>query len=325
MTNKLSIEDIYRNRREQADKDRKMRIEEVYTKLPELKRIDESITALGVKAGKSIGSKYSAGILKEISKEIQSLKSSREDLLKQSGYPIDYTSLSFHCNICNDTGRVEGIGRCKCFEQLLTQRELENSNIIGMMEKENFQKFNPEVFSDELVEGYKDTPRVHMMKNKAWAEEYVLNYPNVESVLIYGGVGTGKTFLLNSMGKGLLDRGVNVVYYSSYNLMELLEDSYFNKNEVMNSAERRANLDLAQVLIIDDLGTEMINSFTQSALFNLINTRIMENRPMLISTNLSLMELKERYTERILSRIMQHFQLRQCYGPDIRYMMGFRR
>ncbi len=310
------MEDIYRERRAQGQELRERRLAEIHECIPQTVALDEELRTLGI----SLTTLTLTGSMMAVTKtkqRLEELATQRDQLLREKGYPADYTNLQYFCPKCKDTGRVEGAGACTCYRELLTKRDLERSNMANMLERENFLTFDASKFSEEPDPIYRRSPRENIMHVKAWAQNFVAGYPDSESALFYGPVGTGKTFILNAVAHGLLDKGVPVVYYTAYQLMDILSEDRFNRSEGLDP--RKARIDRAPVLMIDDLGTEMVNTFTQSALFQLLNERIATGQPTLISSNLTPHDIQAQYTERIMSRLVQHFTLIPFFGPDVRY------
>lgn len=136
-----------------------------------------------------------------------------------------------------------------------------------------------------------------------------------QNLMLYGPVGTGKTFLTNCIAKELLDRSHSVVYFTAFQLFELLSPSHTEENDLRQRSEAVLDSDL---LILDDLGTEMLNTFTVSRLFQVLNERALRRRSTIISTNLSLKDFRDLYSERIFSRITSSYTLLKFTGSDIR-------
>lgn len=239
-------------------------------------------------------------------------------MLTENNIPLQYLDDSFSCKDCSDTGFLPGGEKCKCFKQQLIVRAYNMSNLSNVLEKENFQSFNLDIFSDEPFEGQKLTPKKNMMNTLNICEGFVFNFDvnSKDNLLFYGETGTGKTFLANCIAKSLLDKGKIVIYQTAFKLLEILEDLRFGKN---SNKEKYSLLFEADLLIIDDLGTEMTNTFTNTELFNIINSRLLAGKKMIISTNLSPKEIMDRYDDRIFSRIFSKFTILHFFGKDLRW------
>lgn len=243
----------------------------------------------------------------------------RKELLNSYGYPVDYLEDIYDCKKCKDTGYVQGV-RCECMDALIQQAAIETSNISYMLEDRDFDNFDLKMFSDK-DEGEGISPRQNM-KNilkhiKKFMDEFDSN--GTKSMLFTGSTGVGKTFLSGCIAGAMLKNGKNVLYQTSGKLTEILEEHKFNRdNTVYDTNGLIYDLYNIDLLIIDDFGTEFKSSYTLTALFDLINSRIINNKKMIISTNLSPLELKEVYTERLFSRFIGEFLILEFLGEDLR-------
>lgn len=310
----------YDRLRQQSEDLKKQRQEEVYRRIPKIKEIDNEIARLGLLLSKSIieTPEDSQELMDRISKKMDRLKENRAILLTENNIPLTYLEKVYHCNICKDRGFLRNGKKCSCFKQKLIDRAYNLSNLNNTLEKENFHNFNIDLFSSESFEKEQISPRQNMMHLLNISEGFVMNFqdPQTKNLLFYGPTGLGKTFLANCVSKALLDRGYIVIYQTSFKMIEVLEDLRFRRSD---NKEEYNLLYEADLLIIDDLGTELTNSFTNSELFNLVNNRILREKKIIISTNLSPMELAERYDDRIFSRLIAHFDVLKFYGEDLRW------
>jgi DNA replication protein DnaC len=310
----------YDRLRQHSEDLKKQRREEVYRRVPKIKEIDQEIARLGLKLSKSIieTPEDSQQLIRRISTEMESLKEDRAMLLTENNISLTYLEKVYHCDKCKDRGFLKNGKKCACFTQKLIDRAYNLSNLTNTLEKENFHNFNIDLFSTESFEKEALSPRQNMMHLLNTSEGFVLNFqdPSTKNLLFYGPTGLGKTYLANCVAKALLDRGYIVIYQTSFKMIEVLEDLRFRRSE---SKEEYNLLFGADLLIIDDLGAELTNSFTNSELFNLINSRILREKKIMISTNLSPMELAERYDDRIFSRLIAHFDVLKFYGEDLRW------
>jgi len=310
----------YDRLRQQSEDLKKQRKEEVYRRVPRIKGIDQEILRLGLLLSKSIieSPEKSRQLMERISKEMESLKEDRAMLLTENNIPLNYLEKVYQCEQCKDRGFLQNGKKCSCFKQKLINRAYNLSNLSTTLEKENFHNFNINLFSSEPYDKEDRTPRQNMMHNLNTSEGFVMNFRDTQTknLLFYGPTGLGKTYLANCVAKALLDREYIVIYQTSFKMIEILEDLRFRRND--NKDEYNLLFE-ADLLIIDDLGTELTNSFTNTELFNLINSRILREKKILISTNLSPMELAERYDDRIFSRLIAHFDVLKFYGEDLRW------
>jgi len=240
--------------------------------------------------------------------------------LAACGLPADALAPVYDCPVCRDEGYVYDPSRrmCECFEGELNRRVLAE---LGLRGDETFEAFREECFSDEAIVG-KLSQRVQMRRNRDVCERYADGYPRTEvyDLLFTGQSGLGKTFLMQAIAHRVTERGFGVQYVSAYKLLDTMRKAYFENNN-----ERLRPLMDAGLLLIDDLGTEpLMENITVTQLFNLLNERQNADRHTVLSTNLSMTELKARYTERITSRLLdaRRCKILKFIGGDIRETLG---
>ena len=238
--------------------------------------------------------------------------------LTEGGFPSDYLQPVYTCAVCRDEGYVYDPSRqmCACMRRELNQRMLGELGLGG--EGNTFESFDEGLFSEEVAEGDRLSQRQRALLARNTCLDYAESFPDTATpnLLLSGKSGLGKTFLLQAIAHRLVERDVMPVYTSAYHLLEVARKAYFE-----NSSEKLAEMMNARVLLIDDLGTEpMLQNVTIEQLFNLINERQLNRRHTVISTNLTMAELKERYTERIASRLMDESSWRRLVftGSDVR-------
>ncbi len=310
----------YDNRRFQNKHDLDRRRAEAYAAVPELKELEDEMITLAAQSGRLaiLGNPESLLELKAKSFE---LKARQTELLIQYGYPSDYLSLRYHCSKCKDTGFV-GNEKCSCFKQAIADLIYEGSNIKAVLKSENFNTFSFGYYSDDYIdETIGLSPLSNMQRIVAECKSFVRHFGTKhENILFQGYAGVGKTFLANCIAKELLDRGYTVIYLTAFRLFDILEKNKFSKEEnVSYSASSQFDYILdCDLLIIDDLGTELINSFTNSQIYLIINERLLKQKSTIISTNLSLDNINANYGERIYSRLIGSYSVRRIIGEDIR-------
>lgn len=266
-------------------------------------------------------------IYKEIPK-LKELDKKREKLLEEHSFPADTFAPVYSCELCHDTGYV-GADHCICFQRkaarIIYARE-ENPDIL---ETENFQTLDMSLYPEDLHHSRTGKSARQIMECavascKQFADDYKSGRQS-DCLLLTGRPGVGKTFLAHCIAKELIDKGLSVIYYSAGDLFDKLAKSKFSKTE--NGAEYMMDdeyLSGYDLLIIDDLGTEMVNAFVRSTLFRILNNRIKNGLGIIISTNLSAQELSRTYSERISSRILESFKLIVAFGSDIRVQKRLR-
>lgn len=315
------ILETYRTLQEKNKYDRKMRRIALYEKIPRIAQIDLKMSQISAQISKSIlvSPAKADALLNKLKQELDALKSEKVVLLTDHNIPADYLEFRYTCYKCKDTGFTAEQTRCRCFNQKLISKAYEMSGIEQQLEKQNFDHFNLEVFSTQILPKERLSQRENMMKILSEAESFVKGFPNGKNLLFYGSSGLGKTYMCNCIAKALLDKGHSVIYQTPFSIINILEKKTFTDKG--NSFVQMAYDQLFQVdlLIIDDLGTESANSFTISEFYNIINARILKEKSTIISTNIKLSELVSFYNDRIDSRLKGHYQLVKFYGPDIRW------
>ncbi|MBU5676354.1 ATP-binding protein [Alkaliphilus sp. MSJ-5] len=310
----------YEEKRNRAKAFKEKRLQEVYEKVPTIKKIDEELQKTGISISKALirGTEDPEKTIEDFKQKLEQLKQERAILLTENNIPLQYLDENYSCEECKDTGFVNSGQKCKCFRQQLIIKAYNMSNLSNVLKKENFQHFNLDLFSDKPSEGQSLSPKENMMDILNICEGFVFNFNenNEENLLFYGETGLGKTFLTNCIAKALLDRGNIVIYQTSFKLLEILEELRFKNND---DKEKYNLLFEADLLIIDDLGTEMTNTFTNSEIFNIINSRLLSNKKTIVSTNLSPKEMMDRYDDRIFSRLFSKFTVLHFFGKDLRW------
>lgn len=310
----------YDSRRLLNKHDLDKRLEQAYQLIPQLKSLDEELISLAAQSGRLalFGDDSS---LKQLKEQIARLKEDQTKLLIENGLPADFLQMHYHCNKCKDTGYI-GNEKCTCFKQAIADLIYSDSNIQTILADENFSKFSFRYYSDDYVdETLGLSPLSNMQKVVAGCKQFIRHFNKChDNLLLLGNTGVGKTFLANCIAKELLDKGYTVIYLTAFRLFDILERNKFGKDEdstyeASNQFEYILDCDL---LIIDDLGTELNNSFTNSQLYLIINERLLRQKSTIISTNLSLPNINSVYGERIFSRIASSYSVHRIIGEDIR-------
>lgn len=309
----------YDNRRLQSKYELDRRKEEVYKAIPVLSEIDAKMVEDSIKSAK-LSLTGDTEALRHLEERNQLRSKEKQQLLESHGYPKDYLQPKYICNACQDTGYVQN-SKCHCFKQAIVDLLYSQSNVRDAIKVENFSTFTYKYYSDHYIEEttnltpYENMKRV-VKKAKRFIEEFDEKY---ENLLIYGNTGVGKTFLSNCIAKELLDKAHTVIYLTSFQLFEILEKYKFNHEDDYENIRNQFDYILdCDLLIIDDIGTELSNSFINSQLYQCINERHLKQKSTIISTNLSFEQLKSNYSERIFSRITSNYILLKIVGEDIR-------
>lgn len=313
----------YENKRDRAINEQKLRIKKVYEKVPEIRKLDKKITETGLLMSKAIienPGNYEES-MKDVKERLEKLKMEKAYLLTENNIPLDYLDVKYECSKCQDTGYLPNGNKCNCLKQSFINKAYEMSNIEGVLKKENFQTFDINIFPDEPFEEESMTPRDNMKNISSISEGFVNNFDenNDENLLFYGTTGLGKTFMCNCIAKALLDKNKIVIYQTAFKILEIIEKRRFGRDSKRFKDEEYDLLFDAELLIIDDLGTELSNTFTNTEIFNIVNTRLLGSKKTIISTNLTPKEISDTYTDRIFSRILEKFIPLRFFGPDLRY------
>ncbi len=301
---------MYEQKRELSRHNAQEAAKQVRIRIPEYRKLEDEITDLAVKCAQKVLDEGDTGAVSNLKEQIASLTKKQEELLAAAGFPKDYLEEKHECSDCNDTGYIDGMHKCHCLKQAILKYTYRQSNLDHILSKENFNTLSYEYYTDE--ERQKMQPVIDRCKR--FADDFGREGGNI---LLYGNVGVGKTFLTNCMAKEILDKGYSVIYFTSMRLFDTLSHELFQYGEE-GSRDTLRDIFTCDLLIIDDLGTEGINSFVASRLFDILNERDIRERSTIISTNLTFEDLVGRYTERNFSRIFGNYTILHPDVEDIR-------
>lgn len=295
----------------------KTRYEEVYSKIPEYRMLDESISLLSVQYGKKLlnGEEDAITSLRE---ELAILRSSKKSLLVSAGFPENYLDPVYDCPDCKDTGYI-GSQKCHCFRKAIIDLLYAQSNILELPSEASFETFRLDYYSPS----YRDkitgrSARALMEDTIQVCRRFIDNFETeFQNLFFYGDVGVGKTFLSTCIAREIMNREFSVLYFSAPQLFNALAQTTFDKKDI-DAKNRNDYIFNCDLLIIDDLGSEYTNNFIASQFFTCINERLLHRKSTIISTNLSLESLADLYTERSFSRITSSYILLKIVGDDIR-------
>ncbi len=307
--NFVKIKKEYETKKRNAIADAEQRTANIHLQYPDIKEIDEKLRMTGVNIMQE-AMKGREGLkerLQNLQNENTSLQEERKKLLSRHNLPLDITDVKYECTECNDTGYV-GINMCKCFKAKLAKEAFETSGLGSLLKDQSFDTFDLSFYLDDR-QNY-DKMKMYVEKCKLYAESFDNNSGNL---VFLGATGLGKTHLSTSIAKKVIEKGFDVVYDSSPNIF-----NDFNKEQFKNETGLTDKFFNCDLLILDDLGTEMHTAFTVSCLYNIINTRLNSGKSTIINTNLTLEELRNIYSDRITSRIFGYFEPLMFKGKDIR-------
>lgn len=285
------------------------RKKEIYEKLPEYKVLDNKIASESIRMG--IAALSEGASTDELADVIEDLRIKKNLLLTEAGYSINYLEPPYVCPFCKDTGYVGNNELCSCFKQAILDFSYEQSNIKDMLSKENFDTLSHEYHTGEDLTRFMAAEKV--------ARNFVANFDvEYKNLLFYGAVGTGKSFLSNCIANELLKSGHSVIYFSASSLFETISSYKFKKSGKEVSERTMSDIYNCDLLVIDDLGTELTNQFVITELFSILNERYLNRKSTVISSNYSLAEIDDKYTNAIFSRIYSRYEICELSGTDIR-------
>ncbi len=304
----------FEERRRAAEQEAEMRRAEVTAKSPEIKAIDAALAETGMRIFKTActGGADVTDRVGKIRRENEQLLSERRAILLALGYPENYTDIRYVCSACSDTGFVN-CKMCECMRRELILEGFRSSGLGRLIDKQSFENFSLDYYRSSPEE-YKRMAS-NFEKAKEFAEKMPPSYGNL---ILLGDTGLGKTHISTAIARRVIERGYEVKYETVQTIIDDFAHDQFRSDGKSFEDRGRAYLE-AELLIVDDLGTEMTNSFTVSVLYRLINTRIVAGLPTVINTNLTLHEIQNRYTDRVASRILGEYYVMQFLGSDIRF------
>ncbi len=297
------------------------RRQEAYAMAPGLEEVEDNIRNLGFEAAKATLLSGDGAVKKAAVDELKTYEAMARAMLAEAGLPVDYLNPIYTCEKCKDKGYLEDGSRCSCMKQRITAYLHRSSHIERQIEKNNFGNFRLDIYSDMPFADEGISPRQNMEEILTVAENFVATFDeaNDMNLLLYGPTGLGKTFLSHAVAAELMAAGKSVVYETAFGMVRIFEEKTFNRDATDEMKMAYDSLFTADLLIIDDLGAELNNSFTNSQLFNIVNSRMIDGKKMIINTNLTPNELSAVYGDRIFSRIFHKFVPMAFFGKDLRW------
>lgn len=314
--------EILAERRLNAEKTADQRREIIFSRVPRLKELDNEISSANIQIARIVvkGGDVVAEMTKLKDRNI-ALQKEFAELLSANGYSENVLEPRYCCEKCSDRGQYEEKGRsvmCSCMKNLLVTVACEELNKTAPLSLSTFETFNIDYYSKEKDERTGISPYFVMSRVYDFCIKYAGEFnEHSGSILMKGNTGLGKTHLSLAIANEVLKKGYGVIYVSAPVLLQRLEKNYFSNDKSDDIEQLVTNCDL---LIIDDLGTEFKTQFSSSQLYNVCNSRILKNKPIIISTNLTPEEMKDDYSERFVSRIFGGAQTLDFLGEDIRIL-----
>ena len=300
----------YKDKNLRAKQAAEQRRVELHRAIPQVADIDRELTKTGLRIMREAlnGREGLDARIKKLEEGNALLLEAREMLLTANGYPADYSAVKYECDACMDTGFIEG-RMCKCMRRALNMAGYESSGVLKLIEKQNFETFD--------LSYYEGAEKNNMARILSRTRAYAAAFDgSMHNLLFIGTTGLGKTHLSSAIAKEVVEKGYDVVYESAQKIFSDFEAEKFGRTA--QGEDRTGRYLSCDLLIIDDLGTEMQSQFTVSCLYNLVNSRLIAEKSMIISTNIRKEELLAKYTDRITSRLFGEFEICVFAGKDIR-------
>jgi len=311
--------DRLEERRHANEAESKRRRAEAFARAPELRSIEERLRAImaGL-VGLALGQPGRSG--EELEAESLALQARRVELLRQNGLPADWLEPIFSCPDCHDSGHLPNGAMCACLRGLYIREQTAELSPLLRTGEESFENFRPELYPDTPVQDG-ESPRRHMERVLQACRAWAMNFgPRSQNLLFCGGPGLGKTFLAGAIARVVAENGHSVAYDGVGAVLGAFETQKFSRDpvEAGEASARVRQLLGCELLILDDLGTEMITSFTTGALYAILNGRLVAGKKTVVTTNLSADQLASRYGPQISSRLLGDFHRLDFRGNDIR-------
>lgn len=294
------------------------RREQLFADVPELEQLERELILAGAQTSKALlfPDADAQELLAALKEKTDRLETRRATLLEACGLPPDYLAVPYSCKLCEDSGYTGG-EPCVCLKQELRKEAYRKLNEQSPLEPSGFEQFDLSFYPRVPEPATGVVPREKMTQIYDYCRQYAARFsPASPSILMLGATGLGKTHLSLAIAGAVIDKGYGVVYGSANNLFRAVEQAHFmRKDAPVGALDSMLQCDL---LIIDDLGAEFVTQFTVSTTYNIVNSRILTGRPTIISTNLSVAELKSVYSEKTLSRLHGSYSFLRFFGSDIR-------
>lgn len=301
----------YDRKRKHNENLRQLRLFEAYERIPKLKELDHELSSTGLQilAASLQGKDGLEERIAKIKARNKELQEERAALLTNGGFGADYTDMKYECDKCKDQGYINE-KMCSCLRNALITKQLEASGVGQLISNQSFENFSLDMYPKET----REQMACLLTYLKRYAEQFEKEKDNL---LFVGGTGLGKTHLSTALAKAIIEKGYYVVYETATNIFSDFENDRFRDRYAGEEPVSTKYME-CDLLIIDDLGTEVVTNFTVSCLYNLINTRLNKKLPIILSTNLNSEEIRKLYNDRITSRLFGDFEIKVFKGTDIR-------
>lgn len=321
MDNRIRPQDVvkeeYEKKRLEAEAEADRRRAELEDTIPGIREMNAYLAGLGLRilhAAMEGGDIQPA--MQKLRAENEQIRSRRAELMVKNGFPEDYDEPHYECEKCRDTGYVKGV-MCDCMRRRITEEGMKTSGLSGLLKKQSLANFSLDYYRAN-AEDYQ-----LMQKNLERIRQYLREFGQEEvsmprHLLLMGGTGLGKTHLSTAIAKEVMARGYDVFYNSAIGMLSDFETIRFGSGIIRGDQSNVTRYTQCDLLVLDDLGTEMVNQFSNSCLYFVLNTRLNLDLPTIVNTNLSGNDLRNKYSDRITSRFLGEFQILPFRGKDIR-------
>ncbi len=309
---------IIRERRNNALKKADISKQNFFKKYPHAEQLEKELSSTLTKITKVMlkGGMELKEALERLREENLATQAKLQEIYKEANISEKDLEPKYHCCLCEDVGNIDG-KMCDCYKQLVKEIACNNLNKLSPFKLSTFDTFELKYYSDTIQTDGNISDRERMSKYFEYCKSYADSFtPDARNIFMRGNTGLGKTHLSLAIGRAVIEKGFGVIYCSTPEILAKLEKEQFRKtNSDEDSEETLKECDL---LILDDLGSEFHTAFTKNKIYNIINFRLIHQKPTIISTNLEFEELENAYSKRLISRLMGEYVIMNFVGTDIR-------
>ncbi|MEE0264555.1 MAG: ATP-binding protein [Acutalibacteraceae bacterium] len=309
---------IIRERRNNALKNADLAKQRFFRSYPEAEQLEKELSSTLTKITKIMikGGMDLKEALERLREENLSTQAKLREIYKRAGIDEKDLEPKHHCSLCEDVGNIDG-RMCICYKQLVKEIACNNLNKLSPFKLSTFDTFELKYYSDAPQSDGNISDRERMGKYFEYCKSYAEGFTEeARNIFMRGNTGLGKTHLSLAIGRAVIEKGFGVIYCSTPEILAKLEKEHFGKTKTDEDSEE--TLKECDLLILDDLGSEFHTSFTKNKIYNIINFRLIHQKPTIISTNLDYEELENAYSKRLISRLLGEYVIMSFVGTDIR-------
>lgn len=315
----IKAKEIMNERKATAEKEADIRHSTAVLACPEILETEREMASHGADVVKAVGMGANLDeYIKNLAMANLKAQTKRKELLKEAGFAEDYLDVKYHCDICKDTGFNKEF-YCQCYRKLIREVARQELGANSPLKTCTFESFRIDRYPEVTDSVIGINQREHMKTTYQYCKDYAESFTtDHQGLFMYGKTGLGKTHLSLAIANTVIDKGYDVYYGSIQSIMDKLEAERFGRLPREDSIKE--DILSCDLLIIDDLGAEFSTQFTNAELYNILNSRILSSLPTIISTNLEITEIAEKYSQRVASRIIGSSTAMYFCGKDIRQM-----